>query len=104
MGETLEPLQRPLVISSQAMISTEKNDARILIGWHIVDKTWIPPKSRLNVSPEALPGHVLAAQEIGVQGLQERIVNRERPNAFRGNNVRIRGSTQDGFEERIAAA
>ena len=90
-------------MSGQAVIGAEKDATGIGIGGHIVHEPGIPSERRLEVSPEALPGQVLATQEIRVQRLQEGIVDRERPNASRGDDVRRGRLTQDGVEERIPA-
>jgi hypothetical protein len=48
----------------------------------------MPPERRLEVLPEVLPGQILPTQEVGIERLQEGIVDRDRPNASRGDDVR----------------
>src|SRR4030095_8275951 len=71
---------------------------------HIVHKPRVPPKCRLSLPPEALPRHVLAPEEVVVESLQKGIIDGERPNVLRGQNVRFGSFLEDGFKERIATA
>ena len=103
-GKSLSPCNGWLCLTGQAVIRAEKHDTRIFIRGHIVHEPRMPSERRVEVLPEALPGQVLTAQEIGIQRLQEGIVDRDRPNASRGDDMRRGSLTQDGVEERIPAA
>ena len=70
------------------MIRTQKHDTRIFIRGHIVHEARMPSERRREVLPEVLPGQILPAQEVGIERLQEGIVDRDRPNASRGDDVR----------------
>src|SRR4030095_1991250 len=69
-----------------------------------VHKPWVPPKCGLGLPPEALPPHVLASEEVVVESLQEGVIDGERPDTLRGQNMRFGSFLEDGFKERIATA
>ena len=99
-GKSLSPCNGWLCLTGQAVIRAEKHDTRIFIRGHIVHEPRMPSERRVAV----LPAQVLTAQEIGIQRLQEGIVDRDRPNASRGDDMRRGSLTQDGVEERIPTA